>query len=345
MLILAIAVTLTLSVSAFCSVLEAMILSTTPTDIELLKKRDAVRGAQLEEIRVDIEETISSILTLNTLANTLGAVLVGGIATKLFGEVWLGAISGIMALAILIFSEILPKNIGVQYRRSLQPLGVFPLRMIRASLRPFTYLAKRLIVMILGDRNEEGGEAGSEIILMAQKGAEDGDLDRAEVNLIANSLSLASVRLHELMTPRTVVICVSESERLSDVLTRLGSIRFGRMPVHTKKSPDEIVGVIRRRDVLHAIAAGEGNKLIKEIKRDAVFFPETASASSALETLLTGNQQLGIVVDEFGSFVGVITIEDIVEHLIGKEIYEKDDVAVDMRQLARLKSKLAGLSG
>ena len=343
MLTLSIAVALTLSISAVCSLLEAMILSTTPTDIESLKKTNPVKGAQLEEVRVDIEETISSILTLNTMANTLGAVLVGGIATKLFGEVWLGVISGAMGLSILIFSEVLPKNIGVHYRRALQPFAVAPLRLIRMSLRPFTFLVSRLIVSVLGKKVDQEGEAGTEIILMAQKGAQDGDLDRAEVNLIANSLSLASVKLHELMTPRTVVICVSESERLSEVLARLGSIRFGRMPVHTN-SPDEIIGVVRRRDVLHALAANDGGKLIKEIKRDAVFFPETASASSALETLLTGNQQLGIVVDEFGSFVGVITIEDIVEHLIGKEIYEKDDVAVDMRQLARLKSKLAGIN-
>ncbi|MFY8267757.1 MAG: CNNM domain-containing protein, partial [Terrimicrobiaceae bacterium] len=141
MLTLAIAVSVTLVVSAICSVLEAMILSTTPTDIEILKKQDRLKGEQLEKIRSDIEETISSILTLNTLANTLGAVLVGGIATKLFGEASIGIVSGAMALSILIFSEIIPKNLGVHYRRGLQPRAVLPLRVIRASLRPLTFVA------------------------------------------------------------------------------------------------------------------------------------------------------------------------------------------------------------
>lgn len=341
MLTLSIAVAFTLLVSALCSILEAMILSTTPTDIEVLKKRNRVKGEQLEEIREDLEETISSILTLNTLANTLGAVVVGGIATKIFGEASIGIVSGVMAFSILIFSEIIPKNIGVNYRRTLQPLAVMPLRMIRSSLRPVTFVANKLVRCLMRKKIEEA-ETGSEIILLAEKGAEDGELDREEVTLISNALSLASVRVSDIMTPRTVVIGAPEGERLIDLLQRLRTINFGRMPVY-EKTIDEVTGIIRRRDILHSIAVGEGHKLVRDLKQEAVFFTEFSTASQALETLLEGQQQLGMVVDEFGSFAGVISMEDIIEHLIGKEIYEKDDVAVDMRQLARLKSKLVGL--
>ena len=341
MLTLAIAVAFTLVVSALCSILEAMILSTTPTDIEVLKKRNRVKGEQLEEIREDLEETISSILTLNTLANTLGAVVVGGIATKIFGEASIGIVSGAMAFSILIFSEIIPKNIGVSYRRTLQPLAVMPLRLIRSSLRPVTFVANKLVRCLMRKKIEEA-ETGSEIILLAEKGAEDGELDREEVTLISNALSLASVRVSDIMTPRTVVIGAPEGERLIDLLQRLRTINFGRMPVY-EKTIDEVTGIIRRRDILHSIAVGEGHKLVRDLKQEAVFFTEFSTASQALETLLEGQQQLGMVVDEFGSFAGVISMEDIIEHLIGKEIYEKDDVAVDMRQLARLKSKLVGL--
>jgi CBS domain containing-hemolysin-like protein len=341
MLTLVIAVAFTLVVSAVCSVLEAMILSTTPTDIETLKKSDRVKGEQLEEIREDIEETISSILTLNTLANTLGAVVVGGIATKLFGESTIGIVSGAMAFSILIFSEIIPKNIGVNYRRALQPLSVAPLRLIRSSLRPVTFVANKLVKSLMRKKVEEA-ETGSEIILLAEKGVVDGELDREEVTLISNALSLASVRVSDIMTPRTVVIGAPEGERLIDLLQRLRTISFGRMPVY-QKTIDEVTGIIRRRDILHAIAVGEGHKLVRDLKHEAVFFTEFSTASHALETLLEGQQQLGMVVDEFGAFAGVISMEDIIEHLIGKEIYEKDDVAVDMRQLARLKSKLIGL--
>jgi CBS domain containing-hemolysin-like protein len=340
---LVVAVLFTLGVSALCSFLEAMILSTTPTDIEMLKKKDRKRGEQLEAIRNDIEETISSILTLNTLANTLGAVVVGGIATRLFGDAALGAVSGLMALAILVFSEIIPKNVGVTHRRGLQPFAVLPLRAIRSGLRPITFLTDKLIRFFIRKKVEQG-ETGSEIILLAEKGAEEGDLDRDEVNLISNALSLASVRVHGIMTPRTVVIGVPESERLIDLLQRLRTIRFGRMPVYDK-TIDEVTGMVRRRDILHAIAVGEGHKVVGQLKQEAVYFPEFSTASTALETLLEKQQQMGMVVDEFGSFAGVITIEDIIEHLIGREIYEKDDVAIDMRQLARLKSKLAGRKG
>lgn len=344
MMTLSIAVFLTLGVSALCSILEAIVLSTTPTDIEMLKKRDPQRGARLESMREDIEETSSSILTLNTVANTLGAVLVGGIATKLFGDASLGVVSGLMTLGILVFSEIIPKNLGVHYRRSLQPLAVFPLRVIRTALRPITFLSNHLVKSLLHPHEDEEGEASSEILLLAEKGAQEGELDRGEVNLIANALSLANVKIHEIMTPRPVVIAAPENERLIDLLHRLRTIRFGRMPVYLG-SIDEVTGVVRRRDILHSIAVGEGDKTIGDLKLEAVFFPEIATASHALESLLTGHQQMGMIIDEFGGFVGVITIEDIVEHLIGKEIYENDDVAVDMRQLARLKSKLIGLHG
>ena len=334
MLTLAIAVAFTLLISALCSILEAMILSTTPTDIEVLKKRNRLKGEQLENIREDLEETISSILTLNTLANTLGAVVVGGIATKLFGEASIGIVSGVMAFSILIFSEIIPKNIGVNYRRTIQPLAVMPLSLICSSLKPVTFIANKLVRSLMRRKLEES-ETGSEIILLAEKGAEDGQLHREEVTLISNALSLASVRVSDIMTPRTVVIGAPEGERLIDLLQRLRTINFGRMPVY-EKTIDEVSGIIRRRDILHAIAVGEGHKLVRDLKQDAVFFTEFSTASHALETLLEGQQQLGMVMDEFGSFAGVISMEDIIEHLIGKEIYEKDDVAVDMRQLARL---------
>lgn len=344
MFTLILAIALTLATSAVCSLLEAMILSTTQTDIAVCKQKYPVRGLKLEKIHGDLEETISSILTLNTIANTLGSVLVGGIATKLYGETALGVVSGLLTFSILIFSEIIPKSLGVHYRRALHPVALFPLIWIRTVFRPVTFLTNRLMRLFRRGAADDDMEAGSEIMLLAEKGAKEGDLDRDEVNLIANSLSLASVRVRQLMTPRTVVIGAQEDEKLIDLLHRVRTIRFGRMPVYSE-SLDEITGLLRRRDILHAIAMGDGQNLVKELMLEPVFFPDVATASFALEALLSGHQQMGMVVDEFGGFVGVITIEDIVEHLIGKEIYENDDVAVDMRQLARLKSKLIGLHG
>ncbi|GAB4164730.1 MAG: CNNM domain-containing protein [Terrimicrobiaceae bacterium] len=341
---LTLAVAFTLGISAFCSLLEAMILSTTATDIELLKKRDPRRGELLEKFRTDIEETSSSILTLNTIANTLGAVLVGGIATNIFGDASLGVVSAVMTLAILVFSEIIPKNLGVHYRRALQPFAMLPLGAVRTLMKPITFLTNRLVKSLLHKQKEEEGETESEIILLAEKGAMEGDLEASEVRFISNALSLSSVKVYDIMTPRTVVIGAPEGESLRELLLRLRTIRFARMPVYVE-TIDHVTAMVRRRDILHAVAMGEGHKLVKDIQMEATFFPDFVTASDALDKLLSGHQQMGMVIDEFGAFTGVITIEDIVEHLIGKEIYENDDVAIDMRQLARLKSKLIGLHG
>jgi len=340
MLALSIAIFFTLGVSAFCSLLEATILSTTPTDIETLKKRNPRLGRLLEHYREDIEETSSAILTLNTIANTLGAVLVGGMATSIFGDAALGIISGAMTLAILIFSEIIPKNLGVHYRRKLQPLLVLPLGGVRKLLKPVTFLTNGLVRLLLRKPKGDPNRAALEILLLAERSARTGQLDPSEFKLISNALSLGTVKIHEIMTPRPVVVGVPEEETLLEVFHRMQSIRFGRLPVF-EGDIDHVTGVVRRRDILHAVALGEGNKLVRDIRQDAIYLPEFTTAAAALQTLLTAHQQLGIVLNEFGACAGVITIEDITEHLIGREIYEKDDVAIDMRELARLKSKLA----
>ncbi|MDX2079529.1 MAG: CNNM domain-containing protein [Terrimicrobiaceae bacterium] len=339
-----IAVLVTLGVSAICSLLEAMVLSTTQTDIETLKKGRPKAGALLERYRSDIEETSSAILTLNTIANTLGAVLVGGMATRLFGDAVLGVVSAAMTLAILIFSEILPKNVGVHYRRILQPVLVYPLGLIRQLLKPVTFLTNGLVRLLLRKEPVDESAAGSEILLLAERGGQEGHLESGEVSLISNALSLSSVPVKEIMTPRPVVVGVREDERLIEVLQRMRTIRFGRMPVYAGDI-DHVTGVVRRRDMLHAIANGDGDTMVGDLRQEAIFFTDFSSASEALQSLLTAHQQLGIVVNEFGACAGVITIEDVVEHLIGREIYENDDVAIDMRQLARLKSKLVGLRG
>jgi CBS domain containing-hemolysin-like protein len=342
MLELFIAIFITIGVSAFCSLLEAMILSTTTTDIETLKKRNPRLGRLLEHYREDIEETSSAILTLNTIANTLGAVLVGGIATRIFGDAALGVVSGGMTFAILIFSEIIPKNLGIHYRSKLQPILVLPLGGVRKILKPVTCLTNGLVRVLLRKPKGEPNRAGLEILLLAERSARKGQLDPSEFNLISNALSLGSVKINEIMTPRPVVVGVPEDESLRDLLHRMRTIRFGRIPVYDGDI-DHVTGVVRRRDILHAVALGEGHKLVRDLRQDAIYFPEFTSVADALQTLLAAHQRMGIVLDEFGACAGVVTIEDITEHLIGREIYETDDVAIDMRELARLKSKLVGL--
>jgi CBS domain containing-hemolysin-like protein len=332
------AVTFTIGVSFFCSLLEAMFLSSTNAEVESLKKRHPRRGRLFEDSRLHMEETISSILTLNTIANTLGAVLVGGIATKLFGQAMLGVVSGLMTLAILVLAEVIPKNLGVAYRTSLQKHSALFLYWLRAALRPLTNMTNVLVRLVLRHK-PEADPSNREIVLLAEKGAREGTLTGGERDLIQNALSLSSTRVGDILTPRNVVVTLEESQTAAGVLNLHPSIRFSRMPVHAGNL-DEITGLARRRDILHSIATGHGERTIKQLQQPVSFVPEMATAASALQTLLSANQQLAVVVDEYGGFVGVISIEDIVEHLIGREIYEKDDVAVDMRALARRRGRL-----
>jgi len=333
---LTLAILFTLGVSAFCSVMEAMILSTTTAEVEALKKKHPRKGQLLERFKLKIEETISTILTLNTIANTLGATLVGGLAMTLFGNQWLALISGILSLAILIFSEIIPKNIGVAYRVPMQGALVYPLYGMVAALRPVTYLSNLLVRYLVRGKPAEG-YSDEELLLLAQKGAKDGRLTKNEMDMIANALTLDNIRVSEIMTPRTVVTALEQNLTVGEVFRQFRNIPFGRMPVYAD-SIDEVVGLVRRRDLLQAVANGEENKLVRDLKQEVHFIPETVTAAAALQIFLKTHQQLAVVVDEFGSVAGVVTMEDIMEHIIGREIFEKDDMAIDMRELARARN-------
>ncbi|MEO0796601.1 MAG: hemolysin family protein [Verrucomicrobiota bacterium] len=336
------AVAFTLVVSGFCSLLEAMILSTTTVEIENLKQKSPKRGELLEEFKTDIEETSSAILTLNTVANTLGATLSGGLAVKialsgsLFSQGF--AQNGFpyaLTAFILIFSEVIPKNVGVLYRSGLQPLMVYPLWAVRFAMWPISQICKVIVRLIAGKKNtEETGE--EEIILMAEKSAKDGNLTKDESAIISNALSLDDVKVAEIMTPRTVVSAFECLETIGDIFARMPNIPFARLPVYDENI-DQIVGVVRRRDLLKAKAEDRDSVTVKRLMQEVIFIPDTANAAHALQQFLKSHQQLAAVVDEFGSVSGVVTMEDIMEHILGQEIFEKDDVAVDMRELARRK--------
>ncbi len=335
---LIIAVLFTLSVSAFCSLLEAMILSTTTAEIEQLKQKAPKRGALLEKFKSDIEETSSAILTLNTVANTLGATLSGGFAVKLFVDNPKFAVHYfplILTAAILIFSEVIPKNIGVLYRPSIQPYMVYPLHWIRISMWPISQFCRVLVQLIAGKKNtEESGE--EEIILLAEKSAKEGTLTTDESNIISNALSLDDVKVSEIMTPRTVVSAIDASATIGEVFARMPNVPFARLPIY-EDNIDNITGIVRRRDLLKAKAEDRDSLTIKRLAQEVAFIPDTANAAHALQQFLKTHQQLAVAVDEFGSVSGVVTMEDIIEHILGQEIFEKDDIAVDMRELARRK--------
>lgn len=329
------AVSFTIGVSALCSILEAMILSTTTAEIESLKKRLPKRGELLERYKLGLEETTSAILSLNTIANTLGATMVGGLAVKIWADSSnvLFNVSATMAIAILFISEIIPKNVGVLYRASLQPFLIYPLTWICTIMTPISRVVGILVRVLLKPQGDEN-DNDEEIMLLAEKSEKEGTLTSNEREVINNALSLDEIQVEEIMTPRTVMYTIDDSETIGSLFERERHIPFARIPVFHENS-DNISGIVRRRDILSAKADDQDELVIAELAHAPIYIPENATADNALQMFLKKHQQLAIVVDEFGSTSGVVTMEDVIEHIIGQEIYEDDDPAVDMRDLAR----------
>lgn len=329
------AIVFTIGVSALCSVLEAMILSTTGVEIESLKRRYPQRGARLERCKGEIEETSSAILSLNTIANTLGATVVGGLAVQIWSQNSnaLFQVSAIMAIAILFISEIVPKNVGVLYRTSLQPILIFPLVWICTIMAPLSKIVGWLLRFLL-KRDLSQTSSDEEIMLLAEKSEKDGFLTSNEREVIRNALQLDEILVDAIMTPRTVVFSVDGEDTVGELFEKNRNIPFARIPVYHDQT-DNITGVVRRRDILRAIAEDRDAATVSSLQTEAIFIPDTATADDALQTFLRNHQQLAIAVDEFGTMSGVITMEDVIEHIIGQEIFEADDPAVDMRELAR----------
>ncbi len=333
---LVIAVVLTIGVSALCSILEAMVLSVTTAEIENFKKQSPKRGSLIEKFRNEIEETSSAILSLNTIANTLGATLAGGLAEKTFGD---GSNSilifaGGMTLGILFFSEILPKNLTVIYRSDMLGVLIPPLVIVRFLMSPFSKICKFTMRAMVPTKEKSNEEDEEEIILLARKGAKEGTLSEDESDWVTNALRLDGVKVSEIMTPRTVVLALDENLSVGKVFEQFPNVPFARIPVYSDNI-DHITGVVRRRDLHNTMVEDKPAIKLKDLARPPLFVPENASADKALRLLLAEHSQLSVAVDEFGSVAGVLAMEDIVESILGQEIFEHDDLAVDMRELAK----------
>jgi len=329
---------LTLGISSFCSILEALVLGTTSLDIENVRKKSKKKGDVLEDLIENIGQTTSAILTLNTIANTFGATLAGMLYAKLHPETS-GAFTYIfpiiMTVSILFFSEILPKNIGIAYKQSILPIAVYPLLYLCKTMSPISRVFSRLISFIIQKKADSiTQDEETEIKLLAEKGAKEGSISIQEKNLISNALSLDDVYVSDIMTPRPVVMMFEKSETIASIFNKYADISFSRVPVYDKVA-DNVIGVCRRRDLLLAKAKDNDETKVIALTSSIPFVPETGSALLLLKQLVKAHQRMAAAVDEFGEFVGVVTLEDIFEHLIGSEIFEKDDIAVDMRELAR----------
>lgn len=336
---LVISVGLAIIVSAICSICEAVLYSVTTSQVEMLKKTGCTAAPYLQELRADIEEPITAILTLNTIANTIGAAVAGAAAAKLFGDENLFLFSALFTLSILIFSEILPKTIGVTYAYKLAPVVTYPLRLMVFVLKPIVWLC-RTITRLLPHKEEETISA-EELQTIASLSREFGDLEEEEEKVIYNIIDLKAKIVRNVMTPRTVTFSMNEHitvETAMEMVTRLSS--HSRIPVYNRE-PNNVTGIIMRKDVLQAAAEQKTKMTLSRFKHPAHFVPETAPLNRILIDFFDRRQHLFIVVDEYGTMTGIISLEDVLEEIIGREIIDETDKAKDMRELARSQTQNA----
>lgn len=335
MLLLAFYILIALVFSFLCSIAEAVLLSINSSYIVLLEHDGKRSGTILRELSTDIGKPLTAILTLNTIAHTVGAVGAGAQAAVVFGSAYLGIASAILTLLILVFSEIIPKTLGALHWRKLAPATAYGLRVLVWVLLPFIWLSEKMTGR-LSEGARMSGFSRQELAAMAAISAEEGHLAAHESEIVNNLMHLRKIRVMEVMTPRTVVFSLPESLTVGDYFERHSQVRFSRIPVFGQDA-DQVTGFVLRADIVTAFARGDRHRLLRDFRRDLLALPESIPLSKALNVLLPMEAHVALVVDEYGDQQGIVTLEDIIETLLGLEIVDEGDETVDMRELARVR--------
>ena len=335
-LLLIIYVLLALVFSFLCSIAESVLLSITPSYIEGQKEKRPKRAALLKRLKQDnVDRSLAAILTLNTIAHTVGAIGAGAKAAAVFGSTWFGLFSAVMTLLILFLSEIVPKTIGAVYwSKLIGPISIFVNTLI-VVLYPIVWISEKLTKSISNEKDIHIFSR-DEFIAMAQVGVETGQIHSKESSIIRNLLRFESLKVTDIMTPRVVISALAEDMKIIDSLEQVTHTSFSRLPIY-RTHPDDITGFVLKDDVLISTAQKQSNETLKALKREILAVPDSVSLTALLELFLKDRQHITIVVDEHGGTDGLVTLEDLIETLMGMEIMDETDNVEDMRALARKK--------
>jgi magnesium and cobalt exporter, CNNM family len=332
MTLLVVYLLLAIGVSFLCSILEAVLLSVAPGFVVTQVEKYPRRGKVLQDVKTDLDRSLSSILILNTFAHTMGAAGVGAQAVKLFGEKWEGAIAFLLTLAILYLSEIIPKTLGATFWKQLALPSAVIIGLLVKLLFPFVWLSAQ--VTKLFSKGDRGAISREELTAMARLGARHGSLRNQESELLQNILNLRGTRTEDILTPRTVVTALPEDISILEGLDRLSDRPFNRIPVF-RSNVDSISGVVYRPTMLEAVREGQGEVKLSDIAAPEYRVSEELPVLQLLDLFLKRKEHLFLVEDEYGQTAGIVTLEDAVETLLGREIMDESDKVEDMQQLAR----------
>lgn len=317
-------------VSFLCSLLESVILSTSYTHIETLLHQEARYAPQLKKMKYQISYPLSAILTVNTIANTLGAAGVGAQVHKLYGSHLVTLFSVILTFVILVFSEILPKTLGASYWKNLLPFTVYLIQVLMFVCYPFVKLS-RLIQKIFRVRSRH--ITREDIVGALKMGVNEGAIYKNEGALLENILRLKSRKVSEIMTPRTVITAFEKTMTIAEALKKYQPLRFARIPVYDKDL-DHIIGIVHRYKILEARSQSCDKLSVDNYLQPIHTIPENISVAATLHQFINRKEHIFLVVDEYGSLAGLVSMEDVVETILGIEIVDELDSVVDLREQA-----------
>ena len=321
-----------LGISFLCSILEAVLLSTPLSYSTMLEEQRHKKGALLHDYKKNVDRPVAAILSLNTIAHTIGAAGVGSESARVFGAEYFGVISAILTLLILVVSEIIPKTIGASYWRSLAIPAAKTIRVLIWITYPLVLLSE-LITRIFSSKAQQVAVSREEVSAMVTVGAEEGVFEPKENKIIQNFIKLVNVRAEEIMTPNLVVESAPESKTLKEIDTD-SELTYSRIPVY-KDNKDYITGYILRAEVLEKLAEDKFYVRLADIIRPILSFMEDTPVSDIWEQMLEKKEHISVITDEYGCMRGIVTMEDVIETMLGVEIVDENDEVIDMQKLAK----------
>lgn len=339
MLALAVVAGSVLLISAMCSLFEAVLYSIRPSQLEALAKAGKPSARILQSMRSEVDRPIAAILSLNTIANTGGGALAGALVENALGPSWIGYFAAAFTFSILFFSEIVPKTIGVVYARPLGGIIARPLQAIVVLFSPLIWLTRRVTQLILNvDHHQRVSD--EDVLALVGLGLRSGTFTTHEARIIENVLSLETKVARDVMTPRPVVFALPATETVQQASQHPELAKYSRVPVYGRDT-DDLLGVVRRDVILTTAAAGQRDILLEQLMRPIHFVVDSYSLDKLMRWFLERRQHMVAIVDEYGGVAGIVTLEDVVEELIGREIVDESDQDPDLRAVAqRRRAKL-----
>lgn len=326
-----------LSLSFLCSVLEAVLLSTPMSYISMRENQGSKTATLMKQYKNNVDRPVGAILSLNTIAHTIGSAGVGAESIKIFGEQYFGLISAILTLLILVLSEIIPKTIGASYWRSLALPSTRIIRVLILITYPLVLLSE-LITKVFTPRGNQASMSREEVSAMVDVGTTEGIFRESESKLIKSRIALSGVKARQIMTPSIVVESACQDLTVKDFQAKQ-SWSFSRIPVYAGDK-DYITGYVLKDAVLKLLSEDQFHVKLSDLKRPILTFREEESVFQIWEKMLEKREHISVIIDEYGGLRGLVTMEDIIETMTGVEIVDEDDVAVDMQALAKEKSRL-----